>query len=83
MQKDVRKVEGKLAEVGREVKHVGEEIVERVEAAKDGKTLPASTSVRGGLGEVGGNIREESLTGGPVALVKAKRTSEGAAGRLV
>jgi hypothetical protein len=74
------KVEQKLVDVGERIKHTGEQVVDRVEAAKEGQ---AAGLPNAGLGVVGGDVRGETYTGGAAPIVKAKRESEKATGRLV
>lgn len=71
-------VEAKVTDFGQRVKETGEQLVNRVESAKEGAALPNS-----GLGVVGGDVRAESYTGGPAVYVRAKRESERHEGRLV
>ena len=76
-------IEHRLEDFAGKVKKTAEEIVDKVEAAKDGHVVGGVDGGLVGMGVVGADVRGESLTGGPVAYVKAKRTAEGSTGRLV
>lgn len=74
------KVEHKLSDLGERIKHTGEQVVDRVEAAKEARDAGVPNA---GLGVVGGDVRADTYTGGAAPIVKAKRESEKATGRLV